>query len=807
MSVKAKLSLACLLLILVNLSVSLFSQVSQQRMAVLGFDIYDRAFMAMSYLRSSQNGLSQLRAAAERQDGAIGPAASSAPGEGAAASAILRDALGDVQVARERAMSAEGATAAEGLEKRLARLDVELRDHDLAPLRAEVTDIQEAFNTAVEIYAGDGYLYRRKVQQLADAASRNTGIAMATSVTIALVITLALLRSIIPRLRSAMILAQAISDGKLDNVFPTGGSDETAILLRTMSDMQGSLVDKIARIDALAVEAQARAAELEAQNGRFEAALDNMHHGLCMVDADRRLIVTNDRFVDMFDSPPPLGAKLTGWPLLPKLSACLRDCSPANEELPDGRIVRIACQAIRHGGWVVTFEDVSERHRAEARLFHMARHDALTGLPNRVLFREHLENLVQVSGHLAGPAVLCVDLDGFKAVNDTLGHGVGDELLRAVAARFRGCLGPSDLIARLGGDEFAVLLGSGDRGMAEERAGGLIEALRQPFDVPSHRINVGASVGIAIRREGTAAAGLDECTTLLKDADVALYRAKADGKGTYRFHSDALDAAIWERRWIEQNLRTALEREEFSLLFQPIVAASDTRVTGFEALVRWHHPENGVVSPATFIPVAETTGLITSIGRWVLRTACAEAARWSGDLRVAVNLSPIQFRQGSLVADVRGALADAGLAPGRLELEITESVLIEDSETVIAVLSQLRSFGVRIALDDFGTGFSSLSYLRRFPFDKLKIDRSFVQDLSDASDLAILRAMTGLGRALDVTVVAEGVETAEQAGQLRAEGCSELQGYYFGRPGPAYALPDVLQMLNGRCQAVARLAS
>ena len=807
MSIKTKLSLACLLLILVNLSVSLFSQMSQQRMAALGFDIYDRAFMAMSYLRSSQNSLSRLRAVVERQDGAIGPASATAPGDGAAAFAILRDALGDVQVARERAMSAEGATAADDIERRLVRLEVELRDHDLVPLRAEVADIQEAFETAVEIYAGDGYLYRRKVQQLADGALRNTGIAMASSVAIALIITLALWRSIVPRLRSAMALARAISDGRLDNVFPTGGSDETAILLRTMSDMQDSLVDKIARIDALAVEAQVRAAELAAQNGRFEAALDNMHHGLCMVDADRRLIVTNDRFVEMFDAPPLLGAELTGWPLLSKLSACLRDGVPATEELPDGRIVRIACQAIRHGGWVVTFEDVTERHRTEARLFHMARHDALTGLPNRVLFRECLEHLVQDSGHPSGLAVLYIDLDGFKAVNDTLGHGVGDELLRAAATRFRGCLRPTDLIARLGGDEFAVLLRSGDRGAAEERAGELIEALRQPLDVPSHRINVGASVGIAVRHGGDAAVGLDECTTLLKNADVALYRAKADGKGTYRFHSDALNAAIWERRWIEDNLRTALDRNQFALAYQPIVSASGLRVTGFEALVRWHHPEKGIVSPATFIPVAETTGLITSIGRWVLQTACAEATRWPSDLRVAVNLSPIQFRQGHLGADVTSALADAGLAPGRLELEITESVLIEDSEAVIAVLSQLRSLGVRIALDDFGTGFSSLSYLRRFPFDKIKIDRSFVQNLSDAGDLAILRAMTGLGRALNVTVVAEGVETAEQAGRLGAEGCSELQGYYFGRPGPGPAVPDVLRKLTVRPDCVARLAS
>ena len=787
MSIKAKLSAACFLLILVNVSVGVFSHMSQQRMAALGFDIYDRAFMAMSYLRSSQNGLARLRVT-------LGAAADAT--ERRTVADVFSEVLSDVQVARERAMSPEGSKVTSDLAERLSALMTRSRNGDPASFLAEIEHVQATFETAVEIYAGDGYLYRRKMQDLVERSFHDTWIAVATSVAIAFVITSALWMSIIPALRSAVAIARAISAGKLDSAFPARGSDETAILLKALSGMQDSLVDKLARIDALALEAQARAAELTVQNGRFEAALDNMNHGLCMIDVDRRLVVANHRFVDMFGgASPSMQGDIAQWALFPRLGSCLRDAKPVTEELPDGRVIRIDSQPVRDGGSVITFDDVTERHHAETKLFHMSRYDLLTGLPNRALFRESLEENVRNAGRLAGPTVLYVDLDGFKTVNDTLGHGVGDELLRSVATRLQDSLGPAELISRLGGDEFAIILRSGDQTEAEKHASGLVEVLSQPFDLPPHRISIGASVGIAIRREGDAGLAPDVCTTLLKNADVALYRAKADGKGTFRFHTDELDVAVKERQGLETDLRSALERGEFVLVFQPIVAAAGDSVSGFEALLRWHHPERGIIPPTTFIPIAEETGLIASIGRWVLRGACAEAATWPDHVKVAVNLSPVQFRQSFLVADVVRALADAQIAPGRLELEITESVLIQDTESVVATLMQLRSLGVRIALDDFGTGYSSLSYLRKFPFDKLKIDRSFVQNLSDADNLAILQAMAGLGRALNVAVVAEGVETAEQAEQLRREGCSELQGYHFGRPGPAQGIPDVLQRL------------
>ncbi len=830
MSIKTKLSIACALLILVNVAVGVFSQASQQRIAAVGIDIYDRAFMAMSYLRSSQNGLSRLRAAAEamapergearrdtdpratagsgapnaiaqdggerlRHEGALVRSEDDAQPWARMARTMLPDVVSDVEVAHDRAMSQEGAAATRDLAARLSTLKGEFGSRDLAQLRVEIDRLQADFDAAVEIYAGDGYRFRRKVQGLVDNSTRQVWTAMASSVLVALAITLALWASIVPALRSAVGIARAVSAGKLDSMFPSTGSDETAVLLRALSDMKDSLVDKIGRIDALAVESRARAAELEIQSGRFEAALDNMHHGLCMVDANHRLLVANHRFTEMF-GPPELGGDAMVWPLFPNLNEWLDACSSSTEALPDGRHIRVASQPVREGGWVVTFEDVTDRQRAASSLYHMSRHDALTGLPNRVAFRERLEDMLADDRPFPGPTVLYVDLDGFKTINDTLGHAVGDELLRGVALRLQHCLESPELIARLGGDEFAVILRSDDPGSAEHGARELLGALSQPFDLSSRRVAIGASIGIAIWRGSVDDDVADVGSALLKQADLALYSAKAEGKGTYRFHSEEMQSAISERRDLEADLRVALDRNEFVILFQPIVDASGHDLKGFEALIRWHHPVRGIVSPALFIPIAEEAGLITAIGRWVLRQSCIEAATWPGDVKVAVNLSAVQFSQGFLAADVLRALADARLAPHRLELEITESVLIQDSASVVATLKQLRTLGVRIALDDFGTGYSSLSYLRQFPFDKLKIDRSFVQTLSNADDVAILRAMIGLGRSLNVAVVAEGIESADQAERLRDEGCTELQGFFFGRPGPANEVADAIQRLD-----------
>ena len=445
-------------------------------------------------------------------------------------------------------------------------------------------------------------------------------------------------------------------------------------------------------------------------------------------------------------------------------------------------------------------EHLAARQKLEAQLTHMAHHDGLTGLPNRILFRQEMERELARARGGEAVAVLCIDLDHFKRVNDTLGHAAGDALLQGAADRLRACVRETDIVARLGGDEFAIVQLQADQPRAATvLAERLIADLSRPFDIEGHQVVVGASVGIALApSDGT------EADQLMKSADMALYRAKADGRGVLRYFESEMDAKMQARRALELDLRKALVEHEFELFYQPIVDLQSNRVSGFEALLRWNHPTQGLISPADFIPIAEDMGLITPLGEWVLRQACREAAGWPERVKVAVNLSPAQFKSKALALVVTTALADSGLAPDRLELEITESVLLQDNDTVRGVLHQLRQLGVRISMDDFGTGYSSLSYLRSFPFDKIKIDQSFVRDMGQHDDsIAIVRAVAGLGRNLGMSTTAEGVETNEQLGRLRQEGCTEVQGYLFSRPLPASEVPRLLAQIQLQMRSAA----
>ncbi|WP_441518743.1 putative bifunctional diguanylate cyclase/phosphodiesterase [Bradyrhizobium sp. 2TAF24] len=440
--------------------------------------------------------------------------------------------------------------------------------------------------------------------------------------------------------------------------------------------------------------------------------------------------------------------------------------------------------------FMVAIIDVTERRQAEAKISYMAHHDALTDLPNRVMLQQRLQHTVeQCSRADRQAAVLCLDLDMFKDVNDSFGHPVGDRLLQEVAQRLKAALGVGDLAARLGGDEFAMILDQ-ISGPAEvgDRANRMIADLSRPYDIDGREISIGASIGIAI-----APLDGDTSEALLRTADMALYRAKADGGGAHHFFEPEMDRQAQARRALEADLRHALASGEFELHYQPLVNLSADRITSFEALLRWRHPERGMISPVEFIPVAEDIGLIVPIGEWVLRTACSDAAQWPSDVKVAVNLSPVQFKSRNLVAAVVAALAHSRLPAHRLELEITESVLLAETDANLQTLHQLRGLGVRISMDDFGTGYSSLSYLRSFPFDKIKIDRSFIRDLPDRADcIAIVRAISGLARSLSIATTAEGVETREQLDRLRAEGCTEVQGFLFSPARPASSIGELL---------------
>ena len=549
---------------------------------------------------------------------------------------------------------------------------------------------------------------------------------------------------------------------------------------------------------------------------RFETALQNMSQGLCQYDADARLEVVNQRFCEIYGFDPQriqpgmslkdvlrLSVEAGNHPgqtlsdLVAERMAFVDHQTSGRmlQELGDGRIVAIHHSSMHHGGWVATYEDVTDRQAAEAKIAHMARHDALTGLPNRSVLAERLEAAAADAGPGRQSAVLCLDLDHFKVVNDTLGHPVGDKLLRTVALRLKNCIRDGDVVTRLGGDEFAIVQATIDRpDEARLLAERIVTAIEAPFVIDGHQINIGVSIGLALL-PGDGATG----AALLKNADMAMYRSKSDGRGRFCFFEAGMDAELQNRRKLELDLRKGLQTQQFELYYQPLINLDRQDVSGFEALLRWPHPERGMVSPAEFIPVAEEIGLIIELGEWVIRRACTDAARWPDNLKVAVNLSPGQFRSKNLVPTVIDALASSGLQPNRLELEITESVLLQNTDATLEILHEFRSLGIRISMDDFGTGYSSLSYLRSFPFDKVKIDQSFIRDLSTRSDsIHIVRAIQSLCTGLAISTTAEGVETEEQLAKLRAEGCTEVQGYLFSPARPVAEIPSILRKVRER---------
>ena len=552
---------------------------------------------------------------------------------------------------------------------------------------------------------------------------------------------------------------------------------------------------------------------LRQQYEQFNAAVNDMPLGFCMVDDEQMLVTTNKQFTEIYRLQPDM--VLPGTPLRTSLeyraangdfgddigpdfveerlaASRLREPWHSIRTTRDGRTISVLHQPLAGSGSLSTHEDITARRKAEAQIAHMAHHDSLTDLPNRVLFRQHLVKALESVGR-GKLAVLCIDLNRFKAVNDTLGHPIGDALLRLVGNRLQAAARPTDLVARLGGDEFAIVQTGTEQPLgATTLATRLIAAMAKLFELEGHQVVTGASVGISIAPND----GSDP-DKLLKNADMALYRAKSDGGNSYRFFEPNMDAEMQARRTMEIDLRRALTLGEFEVYYQPFITLKTGKISGFEALLRWHHPERGMVPPLEFIPVAEEIGLIGQIGAWVLKRACLEAAKWPADINVAVNLSPAQFKHRAVVLDVAAALGASGLPAHRLEVEITEAVLLEHTKSNIRILDELRNLGVRISMDDFGTGYSSLSYLQKFPFDRIKIDRSFVNDLPERAEaLAIVRAVTSLGSSLGMKTTAEGVETEDQLKKLKEEGCTEVQGYLFSKPVPAAQVALLLQSLK-----------
>jgi diguanylate cyclase (GGDEF)-like protein len=558
---------------------------------------------------------------------------------------------------------------------------------------------------------------------------------------------------------------------------------------------------------------------LTLEKRRLDTAVNNMTQGLLLFDSSQRLVICNQRYIQMYGLSAEIvkpgctfreviaHRKATGsfvGDLDAYCSLILRDIGLRQVmtiETPDGRSIQIANEPLADGGWVATHEDITERRRAEQRIRHLAHYDALTDLPNRALFHERLKRELSSIAPARQLAVLYIDIDEFKSVNDSLGHLIGDELLKSVAVSLNRCVVAPDFVARLGGDEFAIVQ-TAVKTPAEVTAlvTQVFDAIREPYECLGHQLTTDASIGIALAPEH----GVD-LDQILKNADLAMYAAKTAGRRTYRFFEPDMEARVRARRELEMDLREAITDGGLEVYYQPCVGLQDNKITGCEALLRWRHSERGMISPAEFVPIAEDTGLINQIGEWVLTKACAEAATWPEDVKLAVNVSPVQFKSGTLALKIVAALAASGLPANRLELEITEAVLIRDDEAALAILHQLRAIGVRIALDDFGTGYSSLSYLQRFPFDKIKIDRCFVTDIAEpGGSSCIVRAVVNIAAERHMTTTAEGVETQQQQELLRALGCSEMQGYLFSPPKPAAEIKRLFFSHGEQSTAAAR---
>ena len=651
---------------------------------------------------------------------------------------------------------------------------------------------------------------------LRQARVLTTGVAAAALAALVLIgpLSLWLIRGIVVRLKGVTNVMNRLA-----------GNDTSVAIEAVMApDEIGDMARAVEVFKSNAVTLLEHKSKLEQLNFWLDLALNNMTRGLSLFDCEQRLVVSNAIYQQFYDLPADLvqpgtsfdkilhhripeigsmeGATATSGAMAESFMRIVQSGRVESfaQQLMDGRTIQVSVQPLPDGGWVALHEDVTEARRAQANIAKLARQDTLTGLANRLLFREELEDACRrlEDGHSF--SLMCIDLDHFKDVNDTLGHPTGDALLQAVGARLTDTARGRDLVVRLGGDEFAIIQSGADtRPRAEAFTQRIIKAVSQPYQIQGHKIIIGATVGITF----APADGADP-DQLLKCADMALYRAKSAGRGTHAFFEPEMAGRLKVRRSLELDLRRALAGDQLELHYQPIIDLTTERIVCCEALMRWRHPDRGMVSPVDFIALAEEMGLIMPMGEWALRTACAAATSWPADVKVAVNLSAVQFKGSDLVAVVIEALESSGLPSDRLELEVTESLLLDQDPKTLQLLHLLQHLGVRIALDDFGTGYSSLSYLRSFPFDKIKIDQTFVRDLPQRDDCAaIVTAVAQLAQNLKMTTVAEGVETALHLSMVRAAGCSQAQGYHFARPVPASDIVSVISDCNRRLMTAA----
>ena len=669
----------------------------------------------------------------------------------------------------------------------LSRIEVSEGNLSRGAVRREFAALWLGLESAVTVARADLAELRGQTSNAIESARMRNGVALVAVFGALFAFAMFLSRSIGGSLREMARRARELASGEsVEPVVPKGPREVRDVLF-ALEDM-GARCRKLET--TMLSEADMMTVRLNRQESQLGAALNNMTQALCMLDGQKRLVLSNEVFSRYFGEVAP-GTPARAFLTDPSLTLPLRENEMATDLLEvGGAVMEVKRRGMVAKGLLITFEDITEKQRISRRLEHVAGHDGLTDLPNRKNFAEALDRLLTKGRQ--GLLVAVVDIRGFKSINDTHGHPVGDAILKECGNRLVRIAGPKATVSRLGGNEFAVVLpgvrGTGD---ADAFAGALVSSFGSPFDVENRRIEARGSVGTVHIAAGqrTASLGAD---IVLQNCDLALYQAKQEAGSAYRRFKPAMREKLQRRREMELDLQKALDEGQFELFYQPFIDTERRRVSGFEALLRWQHPVSGMISPAVFIPLAEETGLIERLGKWALDAACHEASKWPEDLTISVNLSAVQFKSPTLVEDVRGALAASGLAPQRLQIEVTESLFLDEGDRVLSILKEFRRLGLTISMDDFGTGYSSLGYLSRFPLDKIKIDQSFVRDMARAENIAIVRSIIGLSRALNMEVIAEGIETPEQMQILYGEGCREMQGYFFSKPRPSSDLAKML---------------
>ncbi|MEX6505399.1 EAL domain-containing protein [Jiella sp. M17.18] len=659
----------------------------------------------------------------------------------------------------------------------------------------ELKQVSLGIGEAVQIVHNDMVGMKSDADDSIHGAMILNGIAIASVILALSAFFVFLSRSVGGALRRLVDTARALAAGQLDMPIVPTGPREVRNVLAALVEMQ----DRCEFLETtLAEKTDLLSGQLAVQQDQLAAALNNMTQALCMLDGQKRLVVCNEVFGEYFGNH---AAGTPGRKIFddPRLTAPLQEHETAVHlhEMESGAVMEVKRRGMPEKGLLITFEDITEKQQIAKRLEHLAGHDGLTDLPNRRCFGEDLDELLLKS---RGPFTVAVlDIRNFKSINDTYGHPIGDALLKECGRRLVELAGPRATVARLGGDEFAIIAPAA-RSPEDSLALGekILADFEAPFEVEERRIFASASIGLVHTSPAKGVAGEISADIILQNCDLALYKAKEDRRGAYRIFQPSMRQKLKQRREMELDLQVALDKGQFELFYQPFVDAEEGRVSGFEALLRWRHPEKGMISPSLFIPLAEETGLIEKLGVWGLETACRQAAGWPTDMAVSVNLSAVQFKSPTLLTDVARVLSTSGLAPSRLQIEVTESLFLDESDRVLSILSEFRRRGLTISMDDFGTGYSSLGYLSRFPFDKIKIDQSFVRDMARPENIAIVRSVIGLSRALGMKVIAEGIETAEQMQVLYDEGCREMQGYFFSRPRPAGDLPLMLSEIANR---------